>query len=116
MKNKHSTQKFLLIIISAIMLFSIFSISAFAADDDAQEQGVTVWELSDDEKTLTGNGTDYTQINVPVGYSVDFSTEYIYASEIEIKHHTKKILHPVSPQKNPNVICLINYDNNYFYM
>lgn len=115
MKNKHSTQKFLLIIISAIMLFSIFSISAFAADDDAQEQGVTVWELSDDGKTLTGNDIVYTQIDIPAGYHVDFSTEYIYASEIETKLFKNGSCYPVSPQKNSKVVCLVNnYENTYY--
>ena len=115
MKNKNPAKKILLVLISAIVLLSIFSFSAFADDGDESENKITVWELSDRDRILKGNGKEYTQISIPVGYYVDFSREYIYAYEIKSKFFDNRTYQPVSPQKNSEVVCLMNYDENTYY-
>lgn len=115
MKDQFSKTKLFLILFSAIMLLSIFSFSAFATDDDESENGITVWELSDDGKILTGDDTVYTRVDLPAGYHVDFSSQYIYASEIETDLFKNGICTPVSPQKNRKVVCLTNYNENTYY-
>ena len=115
MKNKNPAKKIFLVLISAIVLLSIFSFSAFADDGDESENKSTVWELSDDGKTLKGDDTVYTRVDLPAGYRVDFSSEYVYASEIETDLFEYGSCTPVSPQKNRKVVCLVNYREDTYY-
>lgn len=110
MRNKNSIKKFLLVLISAIMLFSFFSFSVLAVNKDNTETEIIEWRLSDDGKKLLRNDMAFSKISMPWRCYLEANSEYNYAYLIDSLFLIDEYSHPVSDKKDSETVWL--YDNS----
>lgn len=107
MKNKYFTKKFLLALISILMLFSFFSISVSATNKKAE---IIEWTLSDDGKTLLRDDMSFSKVNMPWRCYLETNSEYNYAYLIDSLFLIDEYSHPVSDKKDSETVWL--YDDS----
>lgn len=70
--------KALSLVLFAVLLFSLFTVGAYAEEGEAYS-----WDMTTDEGTVWNEDREYYRYDVPFGYTVDFNPNYYFADEIE---------------------------------
>ena len=76
--KKNFKIKALSLVLFAVLLFSLFTVGAYAEEGEAYS-----WDMTTDEGTVWNEDREYYRYDVPLGYTVDFNPEYLFAGEIE---------------------------------